>query len=55
MDAVQLFSFSLETGNWKLETVFRGCCAPEGILVGLAPAGVHDLLYRNSGAKGNQV
>src|SRR3954471_4864018 len=50
VDVLQLFSFSLETGNSKLETVFRGCCAPGWIgFVGLAPAGVHDLLYRNSG------
>src|SRR2546423_3465520 len=32
---VQTNAFSLETRNPKLKTVFRGCCAPEGILVGV--------------------
>src|SRR3954465_2121669 len=48
-DVFQPSSRTLATDHWQLTTVFRGCCAPVGILVGLAPAGVHDLLYRNSG------
>jgi hypothetical protein len=45
-------AFQLLSGNWKLETVFGGFCAPEiTLMIGLAPAGVHDLLYRNSGLK----
>src|SRR4051812_24185980 len=52
VSAVQPSSLFLTTGHWRLTTVFRGCCAPEGNRVGLAPAGVHDLLYRNSGVLG---
>src|SRR5882724_12672002 len=50
-DVLQLICRCLATGNRQPATVFRGFCAPEDILIGLAPAGVHDLLYRNSGWK----
>src|SRR3954470_11746387 len=46
--ALQPSGRTLATGHWQLAADFGGCCAPVGILVGLAPAGVHDLLYRNS-------
>src|SRR5438270_14064523 len=49
MEILQPGCCSLATGHWQLAADFGGCCAPIGILVGLGPAGVHDLLYRNSG------
>src|SRR5438477_3124277 len=48
VDVLRPSSRTLATDHCQLTTVFRGFCAPEDILIGLAPAGVHDLLYRKS-------
>src|SRR3954468_20698482 len=36
LSVVQPSGLFLTTGQWRLTTVFRGCCAPEGNRVGLA-------------------